>query len=82
MILFAHDEVEHILSTWFDYAPLSISLGGTVHNMIKPFRFLKFWLEHVELKDVAEEHWKKDLRAISFLLFNHKIKQVKKDLLQ
>ncbi|XP_019251178.1 PREDICTED: uncharacterized protein LOC109230104 [Nicotiana attenuata] len=44
----------------------------------KPFRFLNFWTKHDSFKSVVKENWKADFSANPFVLFNHKLKKLKR----
>ncbi|XP_075100269.1 uncharacterized protein LOC142176434 [Nicotiana tabacum] len=46
----------------------------------KPFKFLNFWVEHATFKDVVRENWTADFSANPFIIFNHKLKKLKKAL--
>lgn len=46
----------------------------------KPFRFLNFWVEHASFKEVVKHNWNADFSANPYVLFNHKLKKVKKAL--
>ncbi|XP_019256252.1 PREDICTED: uncharacterized protein LOC109234638 [Nicotiana attenuata] len=48
--------------------------------MKKPFRFLNFWVEHASFKELVKENWKADFSANPYIIFNHKMKKLKKAL--
>ncbi|XP_059310998.1 uncharacterized protein LOC132062440 [Lycium ferocissimum] len=60
-----------------DHAPLFITLCTDILNFIKPFRFLKFWIDHEDFQDIVKDNWPGDSDGDPFLNFKKKIKQVK-----
>nr|XP_009597454.1 uncharacterized protein LOC104093421 [Nicotiana tomentosiformis] len=44
--LFPTTEVEHLIKTGSDHAPLLMTCGEQTTNFVKPFRFLNFWTKH------------------------------------
>ncbi|XP_009622845.1 uncharacterized protein [Nicotiana tomentosiformis] len=50
--LFPNIEVEHLIRTSSDHAPLLICCGEKAMLFVKPFKFLNFWIKHETFKDV------------------------------
>ncbi|XP_060210576.1 uncharacterized protein LOC132637514 [Lycium barbarum] len=65
---FGHLEVEHLSRTGSDHASLLVSCGDQVEKFIKPFRFLKFWVEHDTFLDFVKQQWEIVLTDDVFLL--------------
>lgn len=53
MGLFPIFEAEYLARDSFEHASLLLSCSDRVANAIKPFRFLKFWTEHENFKNVV-----------------------------
>jgi len=47
-----HVEVEHLARTGSDHAPLLLSCSGKQLHITKSFKFLKFWVEEADFKEV------------------------------
>ncbi|XP_070042736.1 uncharacterized protein [Nicotiana tomentosiformis] len=62
------------------HCPLLLTYNPDSVPIKKSFRFLKFWTEHESYKAVVKENWQADFHANPFILFNHKIKRLKKAL--
>ncbi|XP_059290876.1 uncharacterized protein LOC132044416 [Lycium ferocissimum] len=78
--IFPQIEVEHLIRTGSDHAPLLLSCGEEAVNVIKPFRFLNFWVQHEDFKDLVMQNWKTDVVGSPFLTFKNKLKNLKKAL--
>ncbi|XP_059315388.1 uncharacterized protein LOC132065996 [Lycium ferocissimum] len=74
---FGQLEMEHLSRTGSDHTPLLISCEEQVENFIKPFRFLKFWVEHDTFLDFIRQQWEADLSDDVFLSFKLKMKKLK-----
>ncbi|XP_060170510.1 uncharacterized protein LOC132601447 [Lycium barbarum] len=74
---FAHMEVQHLSRTGSDHAPLLLSCGESSHHIRKPFRFLKFWIEHESFLEVVNQAWITDFEGDDFIRFKLKLKNVK-----
>ncbi|XP_060183050.1 uncharacterized protein LOC132613004 [Lycium barbarum] len=78
---FGQLEVEHLSRTGSHHAPLLVSCGDQVDNFTKPFRFLKFWVEHDTLFFYfVKQQWEADLSDEVFLSFKLKMKKLKASL--
>ncbi|XP_059310068.1 uncharacterized protein LOC132061235 [Lycium ferocissimum] len=65
--IFPQIEVEHLINTGSDHAPLVLSCGEKVTNVLKPFRFLNFWVKHSSFEEVVQENWKIDFVGSPYL---------------
>ncbi|XP_075084859.1 uncharacterized protein LOC142168098 [Nicotiana tabacum] len=70
-------EVEHLIRTGSDHAPLLMTCGEQITNFVKPFRFLNFWTKHTAFMDVVRQNWEADFIGDPFLMFKQNIKRVK-----
>ncbi|XP_075097952.1 uncharacterized protein LOC142175266 [Nicotiana tabacum] len=55
--LFPSIEVEHLIRTGSDHAPLLMNYGKNAAQFLKPFRFLNFWELYETFKDVVRQNW-------------------------
>lgn len=53
---FMNVEVEHLARIGSDHATLLLTCGGQVSMITRPFKFLKLWIEHADIKDVVKEN--------------------------
>ncbi|XP_075103657.1 uncharacterized protein LOC142178231 [Nicotiana tabacum] len=70
-------EVEHLIRTGSDHAPLLITCGEQTTSFVKPFRFLNFWTKHATFNEVVRQNWDVDFIGDPFLMFKHKLKKVR-----
>ncbi|XP_070032069.1 uncharacterized protein [Nicotiana tomentosiformis] len=70
-------EVEHLIRTGSDHAPLLMTCGEQITNFVKPFRFLNFWTKHTAFMDVVRQNWEADFIGDPFFMFKQNIKRVK-----
>ncbi|XP_070031692.1 uncharacterized protein [Nicotiana tomentosiformis] len=70
-------EVEHLIRTGSDHAPLLMTCGVQTTKFVKPFRFLNFWTKHATFMDVVRQNWEADFIGDPFLMFKQNIKRVK-----
>ncbi|XP_070054663.1 uncharacterized protein [Nicotiana tomentosiformis] len=70
-------EVEHLIRTGSDHAPLLMTCGVQTTKFVKPFRFLNFWTKHATFMDVVRQNWEADFIGDQFLMFKQNIKRVK-----
>ncbi|XP_019259967.1 PREDICTED: uncharacterized protein LOC109237999 [Nicotiana attenuata] len=73
-------EVTHLSKIGSDHSPMQLKCDIEAAPVKKPFRFLNFWVEHQSFKDVVKENWQADFCASPFVLFNYKLKKLKKAL--
>lgn len=65
-----------------DHAPLHMVCKTAEENIIKPFRFQKFWTKHKEVKSIVQNNWVVDFKGCPFQVLQTKLKRVKKALLE
>ncbi|XP_019230803.1 PREDICTED: uncharacterized protein LOC109211692 [Nicotiana attenuata] len=70
-------EVEHLIRTGSDHAPLLMTCGEQTTNFVKPFRVLNFWTKHATFMDVVRQNWEADFIGDPFWMFKKKLKRVK-----
>ncbi|XP_019231592.1 PREDICTED: uncharacterized protein LOC109212408 [Nicotiana attenuata] len=73
-------EITHLPKIGFDHCPLLITNNPNVVQIKKSFRFLSSWTKHDTFKVVVKENWQSDFHANPFVLFNHKLRKLKKAL--
>ncbi|XP_075101644.1 uncharacterized protein LOC142177080 [Nicotiana tabacum] len=73
-------EVEHLIRTISDHAPLLMSCRVQTTKFVKPFRFLNFWTKHAIFMDVVRQNWEADFIRDPYLMFKQNIKRVKETL--
>ncbi|XP_019224926.1 PREDICTED: uncharacterized protein LOC109206551 [Nicotiana attenuata] len=73
-------EVQHLPKIGSYHSPLKLKCHKETPPVKKPFRFLNFWVEHASFKELVKENWKADFSANPFIIFNHKMKKLKKAL--
>ncbi|XP_019242361.1 PREDICTED: uncharacterized protein LOC109222455, partial [Nicotiana attenuata] len=71
-------EITHLSKTGSDHCPMLLKCDIEVEPIKKPFRFLNFWTKHENFKAVVKENWTADVAANPFIMFNHKLKNLKK----
>ncbi|XP_075091457.1 uncharacterized protein LOC142171669 [Nicotiana tabacum] len=69
-------EVEHLIRTRSDHAPMLMTCGVQTTNFIKPFRFLNFWTKHTTFMDVNIKRVKAALSKWSRETFGDIFKQL------
>ncbi|XP_075098996.1 uncharacterized protein LOC142175889 [Nicotiana tabacum] len=70
-------EVEHLIRTGSDHAPLLMTCGVQTTKFVKPFNFLKFWTKHSTFMNVVRQNWEASFIGDQFLMFKQNIKRVK-----
>jgi len=78
--IFPGIEVQHLAKIGSDHSPMQLRCDIKNPPVKKPFRFLNFWVEHASFKEVVKQNWNADFSANPYVLFNHKLKKVKKAL--
>lgn len=71
-------EVEHLIKYSYDHAPLVLSCNANTVQVNKPFMLLNFWIKHDTFLRVVKEHWHYDSMGNPFIVFQNKIKNIKK----
>ncbi|XP_059306396.1 uncharacterized protein LOC132057813 [Lycium ferocissimum] len=80
--MFPQIEIEHLIRTGSDHDPLLMSCGEEVINVIKPFRFLNFWVQHESFKDLVSQHWRTEFVGTLYLVFKEEVVKVKEALFE
>ncbi|XP_075082443.1 uncharacterized protein LOC142166836 [Nicotiana tabacum] len=75
--LFPTTEVEHLIRTGSDHAPLFMTCGDKTTTFAKPFKFLNFWTKHASFMEAVRQNWQADFTCDPFLMFKQKLKRVK-----
>ncbi|XP_075101861.1 uncharacterized protein LOC142177287 [Nicotiana tabacum] len=68
-------EVEHLIRTGSDHAPLLMTCGVQTTNFVKPLRFLNFWTKHATFMDVVRQNWEANFIGDPFFMFKQNIKR-------
>ncbi|XP_059311479.1 uncharacterized protein LOC132063063 [Lycium ferocissimum] len=72
--------VTHLIKKGSDHAPLELQIRQETERIIKPFKFLNFWIYHATFNLVVIENWTADFAGNPFLIFQHKLKMLRKGL--
>ncbi|XP_070038372.1 uncharacterized protein [Nicotiana tomentosiformis] len=75
--LFPNIEVEHLIRTGSDHAPLLMSCTEEAMKSTKTFKFLNFWTTHHSFTEVVRQNWIANFVGDPFLMFKQKLKRVK-----
>ncbi|KAH0771764.1 hypothetical protein KY290_015745 [Solanum tuberosum] len=75
--LLGYIELQHLSRTGSDHALLLLSCVGCDQNVSRPFRFLKFWTERDDFKEVVKEFWGSTLNSDIFIDWKLKMKRTK-----
>lgn len=70
-------EVEHLVRTGSDHAPMLLTMEERVVRHRKSFKFLMFWTEHAQFTEVVRQNWFVDVSQNPFFLSKENIKRVK-----
>ncbi|XP_060182343.1 uncharacterized protein LOC132612009 [Lycium barbarum] len=70
-------EVEHLTRTGFDHAPILCSFGEAEVNPFKPFKYLKFQVEHDSFIDIVRNNCPIWYEVDPFISFKEKLKELK-----
>uniref|UniRef100_A0A0V0H262 Putative ovule protein n=1 Tax=Solanum chacoense TaxID=4108 RepID=A0A0V0H262_SOLCH len=62
--------------------PSRVRIFTNSRKDIKPFRFLNFWTKHETFKDLIQENWNAEFCGNPFIVFQHKLKKVKRALVK
>ncbi|KAK4726805.1 hypothetical protein R3W88_031722 [Solanum pinnatisectum] len=66
-----------MVETGSDHAPLLLSCGSNKISIVKPFKFLKFWMDKEECMDVVQHNWIAKDRGDVFIQLKVKQKRIK-----
>lgn len=75
---FSHTEVEHLPRNGSDHAPLLLNCERNFSNYKRTFRFLNFFIDHEEFKNVVRQNWDTYISPNPFLDFKRNIRKIKK----
>ncbi|KAL3345622.1 hypothetical protein AABB24_024533 [Solanum stoloniferum] len=70
-------KMEHLAKTGSDHAPLLLYFGGHQPHIRKSFKFLKFWVEEADFKDVVKRSWVAHENSNIFITIKQKMKNTK-----
>ncbi|XP_059302336.1 uncharacterized protein LOC132054310 [Lycium ferocissimum] len=70
-------KVTHLIKKGSDHSPLELECSTTTEVIIKPFKFLNFWVQHDSFQEIIKQHWCIDFEGNPFAKFHHKLKKVK-----
>ncbi|XP_070007763.1 uncharacterized protein [Nicotiana sylvestris] len=71
-------EITHLSKVGSGHNPMLLKCREDVAPVKKAFRFLNFWTKHPTFKAVVKDNWRVDFAGDPFILFNHKLKKLKK----
>ncbi|XP_060196130.1 uncharacterized protein LOC132625487 [Lycium barbarum] len=74
---FGNIEVEHLARTGSDHAPLMCTYGHKHQNLVTPFKFLSFWIEHASFIETVRLNWSTWEHDDPFINFKSKMKKLK-----
>ncbi|XP_060211976.1 uncharacterized protein LOC132639554 [Lycium barbarum] len=74
--------VTHMIRHGSDQAPLHLECNSNAHPIVKSFKFLNFWTKHHTFMEVVRENWTADFCGNPFNVFHHKLKKLKRELIQ
>nr|XP_016471225.1 PREDICTED: uncharacterized protein LOC107793393 [Nicotiana tabacum] len=80
--LFPNIEVQYLIRTCSDHAPLLMSCGHEAMQFVKHFKFLNFWATHDTFTEVVRQKWVTNFIGDPFLMFKQKLKRLKSTLSQ
>ncbi|XP_059301818.1 uncharacterized protein LOC132053727 [Lycium ferocissimum] len=78
----AYSKVTHLIRHGSDHAPLHLECNSNAHHIVKSFKFLNFWTKHHTFMEVVKENRDRRLRGNPFYVFHHKLKKLKRALVQ
>ncbi|XP_060200453.1 uncharacterized protein LOC132628704 [Lycium barbarum] len=70
-------QLDHLARTGSDYTPKLLSSNEQQQQFIRPFKFLKFWVEHESFQSVVTQNWHAKEEREVFLSFKKKVKKIK-----
>lgn len=73
-------EITDLSKIGSDHSPMMLSCNTATEPVKKAFRFLIFWTKYPTFIDVVKENWQADFAGDPFIIFNHKLKRLKKAL--
>lgn len=73
-------EVEHLSRDGSDHAPLLLKCEKADSGIQRPFKFLNFWKEHLEFKELIRRNWDKTFLIMLLLILKERFQKSKKPL--
>ncbi|XP_070025703.1 uncharacterized protein [Nicotiana sylvestris] len=73
-------EINHLSKIGSDHSPMQLTCNPSTGPVKKAFRLLNLWIKHDSFLEVVKENWQADFHASPYILFNHKMKKLKKAL--
>lgn len=70
-------ELEHLARTRSDHGPMLLYCGEQSSHWYKPFKFLNFWTDIEDFKEIVRQNWVSCLSDDVFVNFKHKMKTTK-----
>lgn len=77
---FPTSEVHHLIRQGSDHAPLHMVCKGNQVEIIKPFGFLNFWINHKKFKEVVQQQWIMNVEGSPFFVVQQKMENLKRTL--
>ncbi|KAG5585342.1 hypothetical protein H5410_045776 [Solanum commersonii] len=74
---FGQLELQHLMRTRSDHAPILLTCGGLTQNYLKSFRFLKFWIENDDFLEVVKQNWESVFSKDVFVQWKFRLKKTK-----
>ncbi|XP_059310078.1 uncharacterized protein LOC132061246 [Lycium ferocissimum] len=74
--------VTHPVRHGYDHAPLHLECNSNARDIVKSFKFLNFWTNHHTFMEVVKESWTADFCGNPFYVVHHKLKKLKRVLVQ
>ncbi|XP_060210493.1 uncharacterized protein LOC132637420 [Lycium barbarum] len=74
--------VTHLIKKRLRPSPLELQIRQETARIIKPFKFLNFWIHHATFNQVVFENWTADFAGNLFLIFQHKLKKLRRGLVE
>ncbi|KAH0711970.1 hypothetical protein KY289_007929 [Solanum tuberosum] len=73
-------DIEHLASTGSNHTPMIVKYSTSEHPKIRYFKFLNFWIDQPNFKDVVQEAWNEDVDGNSMRRLDLKMKNVSRKL--
>ncbi|XP_016570806.2 uncharacterized protein LOC107868645 [Capsicum annuum] len=70
-------DLENLVRSVSDHAPMLLQYSRSSEQLIKPFRFFNFWLKEESCMEVIRQNWKTDIEGNPFVMFHQKLKRTK-----
>lgn len=80
--IFPNLELEHLIREGSDHAPLHLVCKSDPNHIIKPFRFLNFWIKHKGFMEVVKKNWVINFAGCPFIEMHAKMRNLKSALVE